>query len=116
MGHIKRKCIMDSSHIYIEESSETLSLQYVDSLGYQRLVHSHWAYPIDLVKPIIWAQDGRYGFISKEQVLNIMRRQEDLAKQQKGYAKDKPLDLVFTWDDTIQLDPVAVKLMREISQ
>ncbi len=88
---------MDESYAYIEDSSETLNCKYIADLP---------------VKPIIWAQDGRYGFISKEQVQNMMRRQEDLAKQQRGYAKDKPLDLVFHWLEVLPLDPATVKLMR----
>lgn len=64
--------------------------------------------------PIMWAQEGRYGWISREQVQNWLRRIRDLAKQQKGYAKDKPLDLVFHWGDTTPLDPITVQLMREV--
>ncbi len=90
-------------YIYLEDPADALNIQHLK-------VHS------GRVKPIIWAQEGRYGFISKEQVLNMIRRQEDLVKQQKGYVKDKPLDLVFYWDDTVQLDPVAVELMRGTSQ
>ena len=91
---------MNKPYAYIEDSSETLNCKYMANLP---------------VKPILWAQSGRYGFISKEQVQNMVRRQIDLAKQQKGYAKDKPLDLVFHWDDTIALDPYTVGAMREIS-
>ena len=93
--------MMDNWYIYMKESSDTLSIEYLAGLR------------TDPVKPIIWAQDGRYGLISKRQVLNMMRRQEDLAKQQRGYAKDKPLDLVFNWDDTLQLDPITIKTMRK---
>ncbi|KKK82002.1 hypothetical protein LCGC14_2807780, partial [marine sediment metagenome] len=61
----------------------------------------------DVVSPIIWAQEGRYGWISKEQVQNLYRRQRDLEKQQKGYAKDKPIDLAFHWDEVTPLDPAT---------
>ncbi len=70
---------------------------------------------MNLTKPIIWAQDGRFGYISEAQVQNLQRRRIDLAKQQKGYAKNKPLVLAFHWSDTTQLDPVTVQLMRKIS-
>ncbi len=93
---------MTDLYIYKEESSDTLNIELVDC-----------GPPGYAAKPIIWAQDGRYGFISKEQVRNMMRRKKDLAKQQKGYAKDKPLDLVFHWEDTVQMDPVIAELMRE---
>ncbi len=81
---------------YIEHSGDTL-----------KPPHPDW------YRAIMWAQEGRYGWISKQQVLNLRRRQIDLNRQQKGYAKDKPIDFVFHWDDTVQLDPVTVKLMRE---
>lgn len=87
-------------YLYIEDSADTLSIKYPVRLR------------IDLAKPIIWAQEGRYGFISREQILNMIRRQKDLAKQQKGYARNGPLNLVFYWDDTLQLDPFTVELMR----
>lgn len=68
------------------------------------------------VKPIMWSQNGRYGWISKVQVWNMVRRQRDLDKQQKGYAKDEPMKLEFHWGDTAPLDPVTVRLMRATSQ
>lgn len=88
-------------YLYIEDSADTLNIR-----------HTNYLRPSP-VKPIIWAQEGRYGFISKEQVLNMIRRQEDLAKQQKGYARDEPFTLTFHWSDTVQLDPSVVELMRE---
>ncbi|KKK49584.1 hypothetical protein LCGC14_3133590 [marine sediment metagenome] len=90
-------------YIYLEDPMDTLNIQHLE-------VQS------GLIKPIMWAQNGRYGWISKEQVLNMIRRQEDLAKQQKGYAKDKPVKLVFHWDDVVELDPYTVKAIRKISQ
>ncbi len=113
MGYIFRKKNSDGTfdlrghstdpYIYLEDPADTLNIQH---LKIQR----------GLVRPIIWAQEGRYGFISKERVLNMIRRQEDLAKQQKGYAQDKPLNLVFHWGDTIPINPIIFKLMREIFQ
>ncbi len=106
---------MTELYIYKEESSDTLEFKHMCN----PFVFGKTKKPIivvdPIVKPIIWAQDGRYGFISKEQVQNMIRRKMDLAKQQKGYAKDKPLELAFHWEDTLQLDPVTVKLMREAS-
>lgn len=95
---------MGEPYDYIEHAGDTLNIQY--SQIPERII----------TKPIMWAQNGRYGWISKEQVQNMVRRQIDLAKQQKGYAKDKPLDLVFHWDDTTPLDPITVGLMRATSQ
>ncbi len=95
---------MSNPYTYIEESADILSAEYLTNLC------------TSPVKPIVWAQKGRYGFISKEQVLNMMHRLKDLAEQQKGYAKDKPLDLFFHSSDTLQIDPVAVELMRGTSQ
>ena len=92
---------MNELYIYIEYPGDTLPvLRIVRSLRSGS-------------KPIMWAQEGRYGWISKEQVQNMVRRQIDLTKQQKGYAKDKPLDLVFHWSEVQILDPITVKLMRE---
>ena len=89
-------------YYYIEYSGETLEIHYIkEDLGYPR--------------PIVWAQEGRYGWISKEQVKNLLSRYKDLGKQQKGYAKDKPIDFAFHWDDTTPLDPATVRLMREVS-
>ncbi len=90
-------------YLYLEHHEDTLRIWWPGLL------------PTNLIKPIIWAQEGRYGWISKEQVTNMLRRQIDSGKQQKGYAKDKPLDLAFHWDDTTPLDPATVRLMREIS-
>ena len=39
----------------------------------------------------------------------------DQTKQLKGYMKNKPIGLVFHWDDATPLDPVTVKLMQETS-
>ena len=89
-------------YLYIEDPADTLHI-------WQLEIHR------GLIKPIMWAQSGRYGWLSKEQVQNMVRRQIDLAKQQAGYAKDKPLDLAFHWDDVTELDPVTVRLMREPS-
>ena len=61
--------------------------------------------PVSLVKPIMWVQEGRYGWISKEQVQNMVCRQIDLTKQQKGDARNKPLDLAFHWDDRVTVFP-----------
>ncbi|KKN54251.1 hypothetical protein LCGC14_0594330 [marine sediment metagenome] len=90
------------AYIYIEHSGDTLSIKHLTAA-------IHWT------KPIIWAQEGRFGYISQTQVQNLQRRQIDLEKQQKGYAKDKPLKLVFHWSDTTPLDPITVQLMRKIS-
>ncbi len=100
---------------YIEHSGDTLPLSSVPET--QRWWHEPPRQHVNLgyVQPIMWAQEGRYGWISKEQVLNMIRRQIDLTKQQKGYAKDKPIDLAFHWDDTTPLNPATVKLMRETS-
>ena len=95
---------MTDSYIYIEGQSDTLPLNAFHIFTLKRKM-----------VPIIWAQNGRYGFISKEQVQNIVRRMIDLDKQQKGYAKNKPLDLSFHWEDTIPLDPKTVELMRKSS-
>ncbi len=92
-------------YLYFEYAKETLPL---GSIMYLLMIRGD-------LRPIIWAQEGRYGWISKEQVTNMLRRQIDSGKQQKGYAKDKPLDLAFHWDDTTPLDPATVRLMREIS-
>lgn len=91
-------------YYYIEHNEDTLSLLHV--------LHFHGS----AVIPILWAQEGRYGLVSKEQVKNLWRRHNDLIKQQKGYTKNKPIDLVFYWSEVIKLDPVTVKLMRGISQ
>ncbi len=93
------------SYLYVEDSNDTLTMRFTEILRGQ----------INITKPIIWVQEGRYGWISKEQVQNMMRRQIDSGKQQKGYAKDKPIDLAFHWDDTTPLDPATVKLIRETS-
>ncbi len=65
-----------------------------------------------VIKPIMWAKEGQYGWISEEQVRNVYRRWMDLTKQQKGYTKDKPLALAFHWSEVQILDPITVKLMR----
>ena len=87
-------------YIYIEHSGDNLILQHV------------WIM-VGKVRPIMWAQQGRYGWISKEQISNLQRRYADLKKQQKGYARNKPIDLAFHWSEVQPLDPVTVKLMRE---
>ncbi len=93
---------MSELYYYVEHSGDTLEFHYIqEALGYAR--------------PIIWAQDGRYGWISKEQVQNMLNRYYDLGKQQKGYSMDAPLKLIFHWSEVVTLDPVTVKLMREIS-
>ena len=77
----------------------------------------------DILKPphpqwdgaIMWARDGQYGWISREQVQNLRRRQIDQTKQLKGYMKNKPIDLVFHWSEVQVLDPATVRLMRETS-
>lgn len=92
-----------SPYLYFKHSGDTLSLGDIE---YLMMVQGNF-------RPIIWAQEGRYGWISKEQIQNLQRRYCDLKKQQKGYAKDKPIDLAFHWDDTTPLDPVTVKLIRE---
>jgi hypothetical protein len=89
-------------YYYVEHSGDTLTTQYVVGA-------------IHPTRPIIWAQEGRYGWISKEQVQNLCRRQIDLDKQQKGYAKDGMIKLVFHWSEVQALDPVTVRLMRETS-
>lgn len=89
------------SYIYVEQPGDTLTMQsIVPCFGRG-------------IKPIMWAQQGRYGWISKEQIRNLRSRQRDLDKQQKGYMRDKPVNLVFHWEDTTPLDPITVKLMRE---
>lgn len=89
-------------YIYIEHSNSNLILPSV-------------CITVNKIRPIMWAQEGRYGWISKEQVQNMVRRQIDLAKQQRGYAKDKSFDLAFHWSEVQILDPITVQLMREIS-
>jgi len=89
-------------YFYIEQPGDTLSVLHVEDSN----VH---------VRPVIWAQNGRYGWISKEQVQNMARRSDDLEKQQKGYARDKPIKLYFHWGDVVELDPITVKLMRAVS-
>ena len=91
-------------YLYLEYAGDTLPIKQVMGTAVR------W------IKPILWAQQGRYGWISKEQVQNLQRRYADLKRQQKGYAKDKPIKLVFHWDDTTQLDPGTVMLMRTFSQ
>ena len=90
-------------YLYIEDPADTLHIQHLEIPGR------------NLIRPIIWAQEGRYGWISKEQVQNLIRRQKDLDKQQNGYASHRPIDLTFHWDDTTPLDPATVRLMRETS-
>lgn len=95
---------MMESYVYIEHNKDTLPMQSIIpffGLG---------------IKPVMWAQEGRYGWISKEQIMNMIRREKDQTKQLKGYMKNKPIDLVFHWDDTVQLDPITVGLMRTTSQ
>jgi hypothetical protein len=87
----------NESYTYIKESSDSLCLKYITDLP---------------VKPILWAQDGRYGWISRAQVRNALRRQTDLGEQQKKYSKSRPVALAFNWEDTTPLDPVTVALMR----
>ncbi len=91
------------SYVYIEYAGDTLPM---------RSIVTHFGLGI---KPVMWAQEGRYGWISKKQIMNMVRRENDLEKQQKGYAKVKPLDLAFHWDEVTPLDPVTVKLMQETS-
>ncbi len=88
-------------YLYIEYAGDTLPIEQVMDTAVR------W------IKPILWAQDGRYGWISKEQVQNLYRRQMDSNKQQKGYAKVRPLDLVFHWSEVTPLDPATVELMRK---
>ena len=90
-------------YLYIEYAGDTLPIEQVMDTAV------HW------IKPIMWAQEGRYGWISKEQVMNMIRREKDSEKQQQGYTREKPIDLAFHWDDTVQLDPETVRLMRETS-
>ncbi len=89
-------------YYYVEHSGDTLDIHYIEGA-------------LKIARPIIWAQEGRYGWISKEQVQNILRRYCDLGKQQKGYSMDAPLNLKFYWSETIQLDPATVKLMQGTS-
>lgn len=93
---------MIESYYYIEHSEDILPTMCIMAA-------------LDHAKPIIWAQGGRYGWISREQVQNLIRRQLDLNKQQKGYAKDRAIELVLHWSDTTPLDPVTVRLIRETS-
>lgn len=93
---------MSNMYIYIEELSDTLTLNAFQLFTLKKKV-----------VPIMWAQNGRYGWLSKERVQNMMRRIVDLDKQQKGYARDKPLELAFLWEDADQLDPSTVELMRK---
>ncbi len=97
--------MMIESYIYIIEPLDELPLNAFHIFTLKRKI-----------VPILWAQRGRYGWISKEQVQNMMNRITDLNKQQKGYARDKPLNLVFHWQDTDGLDPTTVELMRKSSQ
>lgn len=94
----------EDSYYYLEHSEDTLHIWWRGDIFHR-----------SQIKPIIWAQKGRYGWISREQVQNLIHRRIDLNKQQKGYAKDKPFDLAFHWDDTMPLDPATVKLMREVA-
>lgn len=94
---------MNESYIYIEQSEDTLPMLQI-------VLHLEAG-----IKPVMWAQAGRYGWISKEQLKNLWQRQKDLEAQQKGYAKDKPLTLQFYWHETTPLDPTTVKLMRATS-
>lgn len=89
-------------YYYVEHSGDTLAIHYIEEA-------------LGCARPIIWAQDGRYGWISKEQVQNMLRRYHDLKKQQRGYSMDAPLNLKFYWSETVQLDPITVKLIREIT-
>ena len=91
-------------YLYIEYAGDTLPIEQIMDTAVR------W------IKPIIWAQKGRYGWISKEQVQNLYRRKLDMTKQQRGYTKVEPLDLVFHWDDTTPLDPITVELMRKTCQ
>ncbi len=91
---------MGKPYNYIEHKSDTLPVRYMP-------MSTNWT------KPIMWAKEGQYGWISKEQVRNVYRRWMDLGKQQKGYTKDKPLALAFHWNDVTLLDPTTIKLMRE---
>ena len=92
-------------YIYIEHDGDELSL---GDLEHIQAIRGDW-------KPVIWGQNGRYGWISMKQMSNLQRRYADLKKQQKGYAKDKPIDLAFHWGDTTPLDPAMVKLIRKTS-
>ena len=90
-------------YLYIEYAGDVLPIEQISVVTPGK------------VKPIMWAQNGRYGWISKEQIQNLMRRQKDLTKQQKGYARVKPIDLGFHWSEVQLLDPATVKSMRETS-
>ncbi len=83
---------------YIEHSGDTLKPPHPES-----------------TMPIMWAQEGQYGWITKNQVKNLIRRYDDLEKQQKGYSMDAPLNLKFYWSEVQILDPITVRLMRETS-
>ncbi len=96
---------MRELYLYVEHHGDELSL---GDLEYMQAVWGKW-------RPVLWAQEGRYGWISMEKIQNMCRRYEDLKRQQKGYAKDKPIKLAFYWDDTTPLDPVTVRFMRETS-
>jgi len=91
------------SYLYIEHVGDTLAVHYIEEA-------------LGCIKPILWAQQGRYGWISKEQVRNMIRRRMDMVRQQEGYTKTKPIDLAFHWDDTTPLDPITIRLMRETFQ
>ncbi len=103
-------------YYYIEHPGATLPLQKIIEAQGWAFTPPHEHIVNKFVKPLMWAQEGRYGWISKEQISNMYRRKIDSDKQQKGYAKVRPLDLVLHWDDTTPLDPATVKLMRETSQ
>lgn len=94
---------MMEMYLYIEYAGDVLPIEQIMNTA------GGW------IKPILWAQQGRYGWISKEQVQNLYRRQRDQTKQLKGYMKNKAINLVFHWNDTVQLDPGTVMLMRETS-
>ncbi len=89
-------------YTYIEHKGNFLPTRYMP-------MSTNWT------KPIMWAKEGQYGWISKEQVRNVYRRWMDLGKQQKGYTKDKPLALAFHWSEVQILDPITVRLMGTIS-
>ncbi len=73
---------MTGLYTYIEYNDDTLPIQEILKLT-------------DKVRPILWAWNGQYGWISKRLVRNLMRRQVDLVRQQKGYTRDKALDFMF---------------------
>lgn len=91
-------------YYYVEHNEDTLSMQSI--------IH----FFKNGIKPIMWAQSGRYGWLPKKRIMNMVRRQRDLDKQQSGYTKDRPINLVFFWGEVQILDPITVKLMRETSQ